>query len=142
MQPFTKNIVPAEKVISVLSYFTMGIAGLIWVLIAYFLNKRLKRFLMYNVVQSMIISVFLAIFNIILKIILKIITSIPYSSKIGINIIMFLQHRYNVLGLSFNISEILVFILLLYITTGIIFGRISYIPILTKIMKKTMNSYN
>ncbi len=141
MQPSTRNIAPAEKAVSVLSYFTMGIAGLIWILIAYFLNKRLKFFLMYNAVQSMLISVFLALLNIVLTIILQIITVIPALNRIGINISIFLQQRFNLLGLSFNITEIFVFIVLLYISTGIILGKIFYVPCLTRIMKKIMKEY-
>lgn len=141
MQPKTFTIAPAEKVISILSYFTMGIAGLIWILIAYFLNKRLKFFLMYNAVQSMVISIFLALLNLVFNIIFQIMALIPGFNKIAINITIFLQHRINIFSLSFNLVETVVFLLLFYISAGVLAGRIFYVPVLTTVMKKVMHSY-
>ena len=66
-----------EKIISVISYFTMGIAGLIYIVISYLLKKHTKFFLMYNIAQSMVISIFLALLNLLLGIILQIIIAIP-----------------------------------------------------------------
>ena len=141
MQRKTFTAAPAEKVISILSYFTMGIAGLIWILIAYFLNKRLKFFLMYNAYQSILIAIFLALMNLIFNIIFQIMAILPGFNKIAININIFLQNRINIFALSFNITETVVFLLLLYISIGVTAGRIFYVPVLTTIMKRIMRPY-
>ena len=136
--PFATNI---EKLVSLVSYYTMGIAGLVWVIISFLLKKKTRFFLMYNIAQSMLIAIFLAILNLLLEIILQIIIAIPFLSSIGIKINMFLSSRILIFGLAFNKIETLVFILLLYISFGVIFGRILYVPLFTNAMKIIMRSY-
>ena len=121
-----------EKIISILSYMTMGIVGLIWIIIAYANKKSLKYFLMYNISQSMVIAILLAILKLVLDIVLSILAVIPFLSYITaiFNYIISIKIiRIYGLGLSFTLFELLVFILLSYIIAGIFIGRIFYIPI-------------
>ena len=71
-------VLPIEKIISILSYLTMGIVGLVWLIIAYYIKKKPKYFLAYNIYQSIIISVFLAIFKLLIGLILSVIALIPF----------------------------------------------------------------
>ena len=75
------------------------------------------------------------------NIILQILMVIPFLNTIGIIINMFLQRRILFLGLSFNIIETLVFLLLIYISAGILAGKNVYVPFLTNVMNKVMKSY-
>ena len=134
-----------EKIISILSYMTMGIVGLIWIIIAYTNKKSLKYFLMYNISQSMVIAILLAILKLVLDIVLSILAVIPFLSYITaiFNYIISIKIiRIYGLGLSFTLFELLVFILLSYIIAGIFIGRIFYIPMLTSLMQKLMKRYN
>lgn len=134
-----------EKIISILSYMTMGIVGLIWIIIAYANKKSLKYFLMYNISQSMVIAILLAILKLVLDIVLSILAVIPFISYITaiFNYIISIKIiRIYGLGLSFTLFELLVFILLSYIIAGIFIGRIFYIPMLTSLMQKLMKRYN
>lgn len=134
-----------EKIISILSYMTMGIVGLIWIIIAYANKKSLKYFLMYNISQSMVIAILLAILKLVLDIVLSILAVIPFLSYIAaiFNYIISIKIiRIYGLGLSFTLFELLVFILLSYIIAGIFIGRIFYIPMLTSLMQKLMKRYN
>ncbi len=141
------NVIKAnllEKIISALSYMTMGIVGLIWIIIAYSNKKNLKYFLMYNISQSMLIAVLLAIFKISLDIVLSILARIPVLSYIAaiFNYIISVKIiRIYGLGVSFTVFELLVFVLLSYIIVGIILGRIFYVPVLTSTMQKIMKKY-
>lgn len=141
MQPKNFTPAPAEKIISILSYFTMGIAGLIWILIAYFFNKRLKFFLMYNIIQSIIMSIFLAVLNLIIQIVLQILAIVPGLYKFALSINLYMQQRIEFFALSFNIIETVVFFILMYMSIGIVMGKIFYFPILTPITKRFMQSY-
>ena len=134
-----------EKIISVASYITMGIIGLIWIIIAHLNKKSLKYFLMYNITQSMVIAIILAIIKLILDIVLSILGLIPFLSYVVaiFNYIISVKIiRIYGIGLSFTISELIVFILLAYIVSGVIVGRIFYIPALTSLMQKLMKKYN
>ena len=138
--PHSNNIIsPIEKIISVLSYVTMGIAGLLWLILAYFLKKKLRYFLMYNIAQSMIIAIILAIFKLLTDIILSLIAKISFLDFIMAIfnlVISFKIIRISNSGISFTILELLLLMLL-----GILFGRIFYIPYLSDFMKKVMKTY-
>lgn len=138
------KILPIEKVISVLSYLSMGIIGLIWFVIAYYRKQRLKFFLMYNIAQSMVISIFLALIHLMLDIILSIFAKIPFIDFIAAVIYYIFNFkilRIYFLNLSFTVPELLIVLLIGYIITGVILGRIFYIPFLTDLMSKTMKNY-
>ena len=144
MQHNVVKITPLEKIISVLSYFSMGIIGLLWIIFAYVCKRNLKYFLMYNISQSMIISIILAIIKLCFSTILSLLSFIPFLNFITavINFVISLKIiRFYPSGISFTLFELFVFILLIYIVTGVILGRIFYIPILSKFMNKFMNSY-
>ncbi len=145
MQHNSNSVLPIEKIISALSYISMGIVGFIWIIIAYALKKRLKYFLMYNIVQSMIIAIFLAIFKLVIDIVLSIISLIPFIDFLAalLNIIIsFKILSIPFLHMSFTLIELFIYSLLIYIICGIINGRIFYIPFLTPVMQKIMKSYN
>ncbi len=144
MQHNVVKITLLEKIISVLSYFSMGIIGLLWIIFAYVCKRNLKYFLMYNISQSMIISIILAIIKLCFSTILSLLSFIPFLNFITavINFVISLKIiRFYPSGISFTLFELFVFILLIYIVTGVILGRIFYIPILSKFMNKFMNSY-
>lgn len=137
------KVLPIEKIISIFSYLTMGIVGLIWLLIAYFLKQKLKFFLMYNIAQSMVISIILSIITMGLDIILSILAKIPFLEYLAalVNCIFSIKIL-RISSLAFNIPELLIIILIGYIITGVIIGRIFYIPFLSDMMYKTMKHYN
>ena len=139
-----KPVSGIEKIISVLSYFTMGIAGLLWMLLAYFLKKRLRYFLRYNIIQSMIISIILAIINLTLDIVFSILAKIPVLDFIIAVLNLFISVKIITiapLGLSFSVFQIIIYTVITYITLGVILGRIFYIPFLTETMNKVMKKY-
>ena len=143
MQHNNNNILPIEKIISVLSYITMGIAGLIWIIIAYIYKRHIKYFLMYNIIQSMVIAILLAIFKLIMS--MPILSLIPFFFFISaiLNYILSIKIiRFYSLGLSFSFFEFVIFIILIYIIIGVCIGRVFYVPFLTKLINKVMKSYN
>lgn len=134
-----------EKIISVLSYATMGIIGLLLIIVAHISKKSLKYFLMYNITQSMVIAIILAILKLFLDIVLSILGLIPLLSYIAaiFNYIISVKIiRIYGIGLSFTIFELFVFILLAYIIAGVLVGRIFYVPALSSMMQKLMKKYN
>lgn len=133
------TITPIEKIISVLSYISLGIIGLIVMLIAYSQKKRLRTFLNYNVVQSVVIGVFLAIFKCVFDLILTIFSKIAFLDFIAASInILFSFEIIRIYNLSFSLSEIFVYILLIYIIVGVVLGRIFYIPFLSDFIAKAV----
>lgn len=138
-----QTVMPIEKIISILSYLTMGIVGLLWILLANLMKKNLKYFLMYNVSQSMLIAVFLALIKFLLDLIIPVLMVIPIINSIAsLLLFIFSTDIIIIFFLKFSIFELLVFSLIMYIIFGVVLGRIFYVPVLTKLMKKAMSHYH
>ncbi len=121
----------------------MGIVGLLWLLFAYFTRNKVKFFLKYNIIQSIVISVLLAIFNLTLDIILSLLAKIPLLDFVAAAINIILQFQIiKIFNLSLSIVGLFVFLVLTYIIIGIVLGRIFYVPYLSPIMQRTMKKYN
>lgn len=145
MQHSNTKVSPIEKIISTLSYLTMGIIGLVWLLIAHYSKKKLRYFLMYNIVQSMVIAIFLAIFKLAINILFSILSIIPLINIITAKLNYIISVRILIIpifNLSFNIIEIIIHLILIYIIIGILMGKIFFIPYLTNIINKLLKSYN
>lgn len=137
-----QKVLPIEKILSVLSYLTMGIVGLIWIIFANLSKQKVKYFLFYNIIQSIIISVFLAVFNISLDIILSLLAKIPYFDWIAAILNIFLTFEIiKIFNMSFTVIGFIVILLIVYIIIGVLIGRIFYIPFLTNIIQKTVSKY-
>ena len=46
-----------ERIVAALSYFTMGFAGFIWLILGLFTKARLRPFMQYHIFQSIFISI-------------------------------------------------------------------------------------
>ena len=121
---------PIERIISFSTYLTAGGVGCVWLIIAELLKKRVTKFLMYHIFQSIFISIlFFLIYNLIgfVSIILykiPVINVIPYLINLPISFL-------------FNLSIVQActtfIILYLAITSGL--GYYSYLPWVSNIIK-------
>ena len=141
MQPNSK-VTPLEKFISITSYFTMGLFGLIWLILAHCLKKKLRYFLQYNIVQSLLIAILLAIFNLVVDIVFSLISLIPILDGIVAILNWFISVKVlSIFYFSFSIFELIIFILLGYISLGIFINKIAYVPGLTTLVQRIMKNY-
>ncbi len=144
MQHNEGTVLPIEKIMSVISYFTMGIFGLILCIIARVTNNRLKYFLMYNIKQSVIIGVLLFLFGITVKFVFFVVSLIPFLDFVVaiLNLILFLKIiTIAPLGLSFSFFQLCVFLLLLYLSFGVCIGKNLNVFYLTKLTQNMMKKY-
>lgn len=147
MTKYGNYVSPMEKILSVLSYMTMGMIGLLWIILAYYLKRKLKYFLMYNITQSMLISVLLAVINISFAILGAIIAKIKFLDFIIALLNLILTYKiitfYIPFGgeMSFSIFQLFVTLTVFYIIAGVCLGRIFYVPFLSKLMNKVMKNY-
>ncbi len=143
--PHNENkVLPAEKVMSIISYFTMGIFGLILFIISRCTHRKLRYFLMYNIMQSIIIGVILFIFGKSVQLIFYLISLIPFLDFMValLNLVLFFKIiNISFFGMSLSFFELCVFFLLLYISTGVCLSRIFYVHWLTKLTQKMMKNY-
>jgi len=131
------NINPLEKIISSLSYLTAGMAGFIWLIIAAFMKKTVKPFLMYHIMQSIFLSIAYFLFIELYKLFFIVIAKVPI-----INSILFLFNSilFNPLPLFWGMSLFQVFTttVVLYLAITSLLGKYSYIPYVSDIIKRNV----
>ena len=114
-----------EKIISCLSYFTMGFVGFLWLILAFFTKNELRPFLRYHVYQSIFLSIIYFLFSTFISLLLGILGYIPFLKRlVGMLVYMF---SVPVIG-HLSIISAFVLALIIYLAAGVIMEKYSYIP--------------
>ncbi|MBQ8847999.1 MAG: hypothetical protein IJ003_03555 [Candidatus Gastranaerophilales bacterium] len=122
-----------DRCISVLAYFTFGIFSIVWLVFANLTRKHIEPFLSFNLYQAIFISVVLAIFSLIYSIAINFLNVIPFVNKIARVFDIFFNHT--PMFLSYNLSGLLVTLLVLYLSFFALIGKKPYVPIISDIVK-------
>ncbi|MCR5260936.1 MAG: hypothetical protein K6C94_03785 [Candidatus Gastranaerophilales bacterium] len=120
-----------------LSYYTWGFAGLIYLIIALIRKQGLRPFLRYHVFMSIFLSILIFIVSNVLMFTIDILGYIPYIKAIVFSITLLFLKPITFLGLSFSFVTLFIYGLLTYLAVGAVMGKYSYLPWVSKII-----SYN
>lgn len=131
-------IYPIEKIISVLSYFTWGFAGLIYLIIALIRKQGLRPFVRYHVFMSIFLSILIFIVSNVLMFTIDILGYIPYVKAVVFSITLLFIKPISFLGLNFSIITLFIFCLLSYLSIGAILGKYSYLPWISEVISYNM----
>lgn len=128
--PISNKPYPIERILAAATYMTAGGVGFIWLIIAAFARKRVTKFLMYHILQSIFLSIAFYLISVLGNLLYMILYRVPL-----VNAIPYLLNL--PLPLFFDLSIIQVFtttvILYLAITSGM--GYFSYLPVVSDIIK-------
>ena len=121
-----------EKLVSALSYLTMGFVGFIYLVIVILTKKNLKPFLKYHIFQSIFISIGYYLLTIFIGLVCNILLFIPLINKITTMILY-----YTTINIIFGCSIIGLFVyaVLVYLVITSFQGKYSYIPWVSDIIK-------
>ena len=121
-----------EKLVSALSYLTMGFVGFIYLVIVILTKKNLKPFLKYHIFQSIFISIGYYLLTIFIGLVCNILLFIPLINKITTMILY-----YTTINIIFGCSIIGLFVyaVLFYLVITSFQGKYSYIPCVSDIIK-------
>lgn len=128
--PISNKPYPIERLLSALTYFTAGGVGFIWLIIAAIAKKRVTKFLMYHIMQSIFLSILFFLVSIFGKLIFVILYKIPLINAIPYMINMPIPFLF---GLSLLQTFTTSIMLYLAITSGL--GYYSYLPWVSDIIK-------
>lgn len=132
-------IYPIEKVVAVLSYFTSGLAGLIYLLIALAQKQGLRSFLRYHVFMSIFLSITIYIISVCLIGIINILGAIPYIKAIVFAItVMMTKDIFSFAGMHFSVNVLIVACLMTYMSVGAVLGKYTYLPWLSEVVSYNM----
>ena len=121
-----------EKLVSALSYLTMGFVGFIYLVIVILTKKNLKPFLKYHIFQSIFISIGYYLLTIFIGLVCNILLFIPLINKITTMILY-----YTTINIIFGCSIIGLFVyaVLFYLVITSFQGKYSYSPWVSDIIK-------
>ena len=122
---------PIERIVSSLSYITMGFAGFIYMLIGLFTRAQLRPFAQYHIFQSIFISILFFLLNYTFAFILNVLSYIPFINKLVAQLTFLLNAP---LLLSYSIIQLVVFGLILYLTITSLLGMYTRIPYISDII--------
>ena len=127
-----------ERFISSGSYLTVGLIGMVWFLVNFFIIKKpMSKFLMYNIIQSFVISIIYAIITTAYNIFIDLFIAIPFIGGI-------FRFMHNLLFATpiFNTMSLINFILLIffiYLALFPLFGKLPFIPFITTAAKNLLS---
>jgi len=134
-------IYPIEKIISVLSYYTFGIVGFIYIIIALIMKQGLRPFIRYHIFMSIFLSLLIYVISMILIGIINISGFVPYLNALVGTISFILQKEFLNLGIfHFSIINLCITGLYTYLSIGAILGKYSYLPWATKIINENLKN--
>ncbi len=128
-------IYPIERIIAVLSYYTFGLTGLLYLIIAAIKKQGLRPFLRYHVLMSIFISILIYVVSMVLIFLIDILGFFPFIRAIVFSISLIFQSVLFSIGeLHFSIVTLIVSGLLTYLAIGALFGKYTYLPWISNII--------
>lgn len=121
----TETVTPVDKLISIATYLTMGLAGFIYLIIITLQKATMKPFLKYHIMQSIFVSILLYVITLIAQIIVGVARHVPFVNDIIATMLGILMGP---LVFGFSVLNALVVCLIIYLCIGAIRSKYSYIP--------------
>ncbi len=125
-----------EKIVSALSYLTMGMAGFIWLILGLFTKASLRPFLKYHIYQSIFISIVFVILSYLLGFIVNILSFIPFINRITAQFVFLLNMPF-LFGMS--VIQTCIYVFLTYLAVTSFMGKYSYIPYVSDIIGQNVS---
>lgn len=128
--PISNKPYPIERLLSAATYLTAGGVGFVWLIIAALAKKKVTKFLMYHILQSIFISILFFLISVLGDLVFVILYRIPL-----INAIPYLLNAKIPLLFDLSIIQAVTTSIILYlaITSGL--GYYSYLPWVSNIIK-------
>lgn len=127
-----------ERIVSSLSYLTMGFVGFIYLMIGLITRAQLRPFTQYHIFQSIFLSIAFYLLNFICGFILNLLSYIPIINKIIAQLVFFLNAP---LLLSYSLIQIVIYAVLIYLMVTSFMGRYSRIPFVSDIIDQNIGRH-
>ena len=121
-----------ERIVSGLTYPTLGLAGVVWLIIGALTRSYPKKFTMYHIFQSVFLSILYIIVNWIFWQAVNLLSFVPILNRI----IRQLVYWFNMpLVLGYSVMQCFIYGVIIYLTVFAFMGLYSYIPWVSDIIK-------
>lgn len=130
----TQNATLWDRIVSITSYYTLGLTGLIWLIASYVIFKKpASPFCSYHIYQSIFIAVILAVFGMLFNIIFSFTAGFPFVGQFIrlLNLYIFKLPVFY----TFTLYHFVVFVVLTYLSLGALLGKYSYFPFISDVIR-------
>lgn len=124
-----------ERIVSALTYPTMGMIGFIWLILGLITRARLRPFAQYHIFQSIFLSIAYVIVSILLGVASNILSVIPLINKLTAQIIFWLNMP-AIFG--YSLIQAIIYTVLAYLAVTAFMGKYSYLPWVSNIIKENL----
>lgn len=127
-----------DRIVSVFTYFTFGLVGIIWLIYVNLAKKHMNSFITYNIYQSIFISIIFTVFSYLYEFLIKLLSNIPFIGPViqKLNIFFFQTPIY----FGYSIVNLILVCLLFYLVIVCILGKKPHIPIISDIIKANVGA--
>ena len=129
----TSQVCMRERIVSAISYFTMGWGGMLYLIVLSLKRRQVSRYIRFNVFQSIFLSFLYFILAVTCDAIFKILSYIPYLNYLTAKISQIIHSN---LLLEYSLIQVFVFSILIYTIIFSILGKIPRIYWVSDIINK------
>ena len=122
-----------ERIVAALSYFTMGFAGFIWLILGLFTKARLRPFMQYHIFQSIFISIAYFLLATLLGFVLNILSFVPFINRIVAQLTFYLNAP--VFG-PYSLIQTVIYAIIIYLAVTSFMGQYSRFPWISDIIDR------
>ena len=134
-----QNVSLWDKFVAITSYYTLGLTGVIWLIASYVVFKKpLTPFCSYHIYQSVFLSVLLYVLSMFFDIAFSLTVRIPFIGDFMglINLYLFKLPIFY----TFSLFNLIIFVILSYLSLGAFLGKLSYFPFVSDIIKSNFRN--
>ncbi|MCI1273780.1 MAG: hypothetical protein LKG27_05025 [Clostridiaceae bacterium] len=131
MDSNSEQIYMIEKIVSCLTYPTMGMVGFIWLLLGLFTKARLKPFVQFHICQSIFISIGFVLLSWVVSFLSNILSFIPLINTLVAQVTFYLNMP---LLFGFSLIQVCIYGVLTYLGIAAFLGKYSYFPYVSEII--------
>lgn len=124
-----------ERIVAALSYFTMGFAGFIWLILGLFTKARLRPFMQYHIFQSIFISIAYFLLATLLGFVLNILSFVPFINRIVAQLTFYLNAP--VFG-PYSLIQTVIYAIIIYLAVTSFIGQYSRFPWISDIIDRNV----
>ncbi len=122
---------PFERTVAGFSYLTGGIVGMFWLIVCAFRQSFPRRFLLFNILQSIFVTLCYVLVNTVFWWIVNIISYIPFLNRI-IRQLVYLFNMPYLFG--YSVMQVIIYGTVLYMVVFSFMGVYAYLPWFSKVI--------
>ena len=124
-----------DRLVSAVSYVTMGWGGLVWLIIMAFKRANLSRFVRYNILQSIFVSFLYFILAFLIGVIFNLLSYVPFLNILIAKIVLFFNSE---ILFHYSIIQILIIGIILYMTLVSFNGKYPRLYMVSNLIDKQL----